>query len=149
MLGNLSPPLGHASRAHAYWSHDGAGHALNILGAIALAAWWGERQTWIIDPAKIDPVGGGWNFVVSQTTPVDPSRAPPGQHVVRIHVRVVPGTLVGDAAGLIDDRDWEATKGRFAERLIDLLADHAPNVREAILARHIVSPMTSSATTRT
>ena len=79
-------------------------------------------------------------LVVSQTTPVDPSRAPPGKHVARIHVRTVPSTIAGDAAGTIRARNWAEAAEPYAERLLDLVAAEAPNLRQAILARRIVTP---------
>jgi len=79
-------------------------------------------------------------LVVSQTTPVDPSRAPPGKHIARIHVRTVPSVIAGDAAGAIDARSWKDAAEPFAERLLDLVAAQAPNLRPAILARRIVAP---------
>lgn len=79
-------------------------------------------------------------LVVSQTTQVDPSRAPPGQHVARIQARAFPPEIVGDAAGRIDGRDWESVKESVADRLIDILEEYAPNVKTALLARHVVSP---------
>jgi phytoene dehydrogenase-like protein len=79
-------------------------------------------------------------LVVSQTTPVDPSRAPPGKHVARIHVRTVPSVIADDAAGTIRARNWTEAAEPYAERLLDLVAAQAPNLRQAILARHIVTP---------
>jgi phytoene dehydrogenase-like protein len=79
-------------------------------------------------------------LVISQTTQIDPSRAPPGHHVARIHARAVPYRILNDSLGEIAGRDWDAAKEPFADRLIDQLAAHAPNVRNALLARHAVSP---------
>jgi phytoene dehydrogenase-like protein len=79
-------------------------------------------------------------LVVSQTTSVDPSRAPPGKHVVRIHVRTVPFAIAGDSAGRIEKRDWKEAAEPYADRLIDLLEEHAPNVRKVTMARHVVTP---------
>jgi phytoene dehydrogenase-like protein len=79
-------------------------------------------------------------LVVSQTTAVDPTRAPPGKHVARIHVRTVPSVIAGDAAGTIAARDWAGAAEPFADRLLDLLSAQAPNLRQALLARHIVTP---------
>ena len=79
-------------------------------------------------------------LVVSQTTPVDPSRAPPGKHVARIHVRTVPSTITGDADGTIRARSWKEAAEPYAERVLDLVAAQAPNLRQAILARRIVTP---------
>jgi phytoene dehydrogenase-like protein len=79
-------------------------------------------------------------LIVSQTTPVDPTRAPAGQHVVRVHVRSLPAEIRDDAAGRIAARDWDAAKEPFAERVLDLVAEHAPNLRDALIASHAVSP---------
>jgi phytoene dehydrogenase-like protein len=80
-------------------------------------------------------------LVVSQTTQVDPSRAPSGKHVARIHARAFPMEIRGDAAGSIGGSDWDAVKGAMADRLVEMLAQHAPNVHSALLARHCVSPL--------
>jgi phytoene dehydrogenase-like protein len=79
-------------------------------------------------------------LVVSQTTPVDPSRAPPGQHVMRIHVRTVPAQITGDAAGTISARNWPHAKAPFAERILDLVEEQAPDLRTCILAAAVESP---------
>jgi phytoene dehydrogenase-like protein len=80
-------------------------------------------------------------LIVSQTSQVDPSRAPPGKHIARIHARAFPTEILGDAAGLIQGRDWDTIKEAVANRLVDMLAEHAPNVHSVLLARHAVSPL--------
>ncbi len=79
-------------------------------------------------------------LVVSQTTPLDPSRAPAGRHVMRVHVRTVPARIVGDAAGAITARDWVQARQPFAERILDLVEEHAPDLRQCVLATTIESP---------
>jgi len=79
-------------------------------------------------------------LVVSQTTPVDPSRAPSGKHVIRVHVRTVPGQIAGDAAGGITARTWADAKQPFAERVLDLVEEHAPGLRKRIIGQAIESP---------
>ncbi len=80
-------------------------------------------------------------LIVSQTTQLDRSRAPRGKHVARIHARAFPANILGDASGLIKGRDWDSVKEPLADRLIGMLAEHAPNVRSILLARHAVSPL--------
>ena len=80
-------------------------------------------------------------LIVSQPTSIDPSRAPLGHHVARIHSRAFPGRIRGDAADRIAARDWDEAKEAVADRLIALLEQHAPNLRDALLARHVVSPL--------
>jgi phytoene dehydrogenase-like protein len=79
-------------------------------------------------------------LIVSQTTQVDPSRAPAGRHVVRIHARAFPAAILGDAGATISGREWTSVREAVADRIIDMLAEHAPNVRSALLARYVMSP---------
>ena len=87
-------------------------------------------------------------LIVSQTTPVDPSRAPVGRYVVRIHARAFPMAILGDAGGSISGQDWNGVTDPVADRIIDMLAEHAPNARSALLGRHIMSPPISNAPIR-
>ena len=82
---------------------------------------------------------------ISLDTPsrLDPTRAPAGQAVARVQMLDVPCRPRGDAAGRIPvgDGTWTADlKNRFADRVIDLLGRHAPNVPGAILGRAIITP---------
>jgi phytoene dehydrogenase-like protein len=80
-------------------------------------------------------------LIVSQTTQVDPSRAPPGKHVARVHARAFPTEIQGDAAGLIQGHDWDVIKEAVANRVLAILSEHAPNLGSILLARHVVSPL--------
>ncbi len=79
--------------------------------------------------------------VVGQPTAIDPGRAPDGKHVLWLQVRVVPGEIKGDAAESITATDWDEAKEAYADRVIEKVADYAPNLKKAILARHVVSPV--------
>ena len=79
-------------------------------------------------------------MVVAQPTHADPSRAPPGCAAIRLQVRAVPARIAGDASDTIRGRDWASVKDAFAERVIEQLAEHAPGLRDLILARHVMSP---------
>ena len=79
-------------------------------------------------------------MVVGQPSHADPSRAPAGQAVIRLQVRAVPAAIAGDAGGSIRERDWATVKEAFADRVVAQLAEHAPGARQAILARHVMSP---------
>ena len=68
-------------------------------------------------------------LIVAQPTVVDPTRAPPGRHILSIQVRMVPSAL-----------DWDAIKESYADRMIDLLERYAPGLRQLILGRHVLSP---------
>lgn len=80
-------------------------------------------------------------LVVGQPTAIDPARAPNGQHILWVQVRVLPAQIHGDAAGAIAARDWDAAKAPYAERVLDLIETHAPGLRAHILGRAIFSPL--------
>ena len=80
-------------------------------------------------------------LIVNQLSATDPSRAPDGQCVVRIHARPFPARIAGDAKGEIQTRDWDAAKEAVADRLLGQLAEHAPNAVSDLLARHVRSPL--------
>ena len=79
-------------------------------------------------------------LVVSQTTPTDPSRAPPGKHIMRVHVRTVPGRIEGDAAGKIAARNWGEAKQAFTDRILDLVEEQAPDLRSCIIGSAVETP---------
>ena len=68
-------------------------------------------------------------LVVGQPSEVDPSRAPDGQHVLWIQVRMVPGVIRGDALGEIDARDWSEAKEALADRILAQLESSRPGSR--------------------
>lgn len=80
-------------------------------------------------------------LVVGQPTAVDPERAPFGKHVLWIQARSVPADIKGDAAGIIDERDWDAMKEAYADRVIDILESYAHGTKRKIMARTVCSPV--------
>lgn len=80
-------------------------------------------------------------IVCGQPTVVDPSRAPQGKHVLWLQVRMVPGTIKGDAAGQIDATDWNAASEPMANRALDILEQYAPGTRQKIIGQKIVNPV--------
>lgn len=82
---------------------------------------------------------------ISFDTPstLDSSRCPPGTAVARLQMLDVPCRPCGDAAGEIDVSDgvWtEDSKNAFADRVVELAAQHVPNLPDAILDRHVIAP---------
>ncbi|MGH7588279.1 MAG: phytoene desaturase family protein [Gemmatimonadota bacterium] len=63
----------------------------------------------------------------------DPTLAPPGRHVMSIDVRFVP---FGDAARAESGASPEA----LGDRVVELLAERAPNLPGAILERRVLTP---------
>ncbi len=63
---------------------------------------------------------------------IDPEMAPPGQHVMSIFVQYAPFEL---------DGGWDdAKREAFGDAVIDTLAEYAPNIRDAILHRQVLTP---------
>jgi phytoene dehydrogenase-like protein len=64
----------------------------------------------------------------------DPSLAPPGKHVMSCFVQYAPYKL---APGL----HWDTEKEKFGDTVINTLAEHAPNIKDIILHRQVVTPL--------
>jgi phytoene dehydrogenase-like protein len=79
-------------------------------------------------------------LVVGQPTSLDPTRAPAGRHVVWIQVRAVPSRVMGDATGAIVGTSWTDLARPMADRVMDILEQHAPGLRERVIGRHVVTP---------
>ena len=63
---------------------------------------------------------------------IDPSMAPPGKHVMSIFVQYAPSQLNGG---------WnEERREEFGDAVIDTLAEYAPNIKDIILHRQVLSP---------
>ncbi len=80
-------------------------------------------------------------LVVGQPTAIDPTRAPKGKHILWIQARVVPADIKGDSAGKIKETDWGKVKDKFAARIMDILVEHAPDIRQQVLGQSIYSPL--------
>jgi phytoene dehydrogenase-like protein len=81
--------------------------------------------------------------VVGQPTTIDPSRAPAGRWILWVQLQELPWSIKGDAAGELDvgDGTWsEELRERYADRIQDRIARHAPNLERAILGRVALSP---------
>lgn len=67
-------------------------------------------------------------------TAYDDSIAPPGKHIMCIFAQFAPYKL--------KDAEWtDALKDSFADRCIHALAEYAPNIRDIILHRQVISPL--------
>ena len=70
---------------------------------------------------------------VTIPTTYDDSLAPAGIHLMSIFVQYAPYRLAGD-------QSWANIRGAVADRVIEVLSEYAPNVKRAILHRHILTP---------
>ena len=78
---------------------------------------------------------------VGQPGAVDPSRAPDGKQALWVQVRMAPGEIRGDAAGVITATDWAAAADPFADRALAILEVHAPGLAARVLGRRVVTPV--------
>ena len=66
-------------------------------------------------------------------TLTDPSVAPPGKHVLSCFVQYAPYTLAGGT--------WDEQREAFGDAVVDTLAEYAPNIRDIILHRQVLTPL--------
>ena len=80
------------------------------------------------------------SMYVVQPTMLDPSMAPPGKHTVWIEF-FAPYQIAGAEGTGLNGTGWtDELKNKVADRVIDKLADYAPNVKKATIARRVESP---------
>ena len=63
----------------------------------------------------------------------DPSVAPPGKHVMSCFVQYAPYNL--------KEGTWDEKRDEFGDAVIDTIAEHAPNIRELIRDRQVLTPL--------
>ena len=70
---------------------------------------------------------------ITLPTSVDDSLAPEGQHVMSMFVQYAPYKLA--------EGNWDDIREDFGDRCVEVLAEYAPNVPDAILHRQVLSPV--------
>jgi phytoene dehydrogenase-like protein len=63
----------------------------------------------------------------------DPSVAPPGKHVASCFVQYAPYHL--------KEGNWDDQREAFGDTVIDTLAEYAPNIKDLILHRQVLTPL--------
>jgi phytoene dehydrogenase-like protein len=64
---------------------------------------------------------------------VDPTVAPPGRHLMSMFIQYAPYEL--------RDGSWDDQRDAFADRCFDVLNDYAPNFKDAVLERQVLTPV--------
>jgi phytoene dehydrogenase-like protein len=104
-------------------------HTAGIIMAPSLA---------YMDQAYLDAKAGGWSRrpIVEMLIPstLDDSLAPPGRHVASLFCQHV-------APSLPDGSSWDVHREQVADLMIDLVNEHAPNFKAAVLGRQVLSPL--------
>jgi phytoene dehydrogenase-like protein len=65
----------------------------------------------------------------------DPSVAPPGKHVMSCFVQYAPYHLREGASA------WEQKRDAFGDNVIEILSEYAPNLKNIIVGRQVVTPL--------
>jgi phytoene dehydrogenase-like protein len=63
----------------------------------------------------------------------DPSVAPPGKHVLSCFVQYAPYKLAGGT--------WDDQREAFGNNVIDTIAQHAPNIKDIIIDKQVLTPL--------
>ncbi len=63
----------------------------------------------------------------------DPTLAPDGAHVMSIFAQFAPYKL--------KDGNWNSRREEFGDTVVNLLCDYAPNLKELIVARQVITPL--------
>lgn len=69
----------------------------------------------------------------------DPSVAPPGKHVMSCFVQYAPYDLDEPSSG--DEPLWDQHRDAFGDTVIDTIAEYAPNLKDLILHRQVLTPL--------
>jgi phytoene dehydrogenase-like protein len=63
----------------------------------------------------------------------DPSVAPPGKHVLSCFVQYAPYKLA--------EGTWDSQKEAFGDNVINTIAEYAPNIKDVIIGRQVLTPL--------
>jgi len=66
-------------------------------------------------------------------TMYDPSLAPPGRHIMGIFLQYAPYTL--------REGTWDELREPFGDRVMSLIAEYAPNIRQIVEHRQVLTPL--------
>jgi phytoene dehydrogenase-like protein len=66
-------------------------------------------------------------------TLTDPSIAPPGKHILSCFVQYAPYKLSSGT--------WDGQREAFGDAVVDTIAEYAPNIRDIILHRQVLTPL--------
>jgi phytoene dehydrogenase-like protein len=110
------------------------GEGEHLRGAISFSPSMDEMER-AYDDAKY----GHWSRrpYVDMIIPtlVDPTMAPPGKHVISCFVQYAPYKLATELGS------WDDNREAFGDTVIDRIAEFAPNIRDIIVGRQVVTPL--------
>jgi len=110
------------------------GDGEHLRGAISFSASVDDMER-AYDDAKYGRWSGRPYIDMIIPTLVDPAMAPPGKHVISCFVQYAPYHL---EPGL---GSWDDNREAFGDAVIDRIAEAAPNIRDIILHRQVLTPL--------
>ncbi len=85
------------------------------------------------DAAKYGDMSPQPYMDVTIPTLTDQTLAPVGSHVMSIHAQFAPFNL--------KDGDWNSRREELGDTVVNALSDYAPNLKESIVGRHVITPL--------
>ena len=109
------------------------GHGPHLRGAISISPSV-EYMERAYDEAKYGRYSRRPYIDMVIPSLTDPSVAPPGRHVMSCFVQYAPYNLK-------EGGTWDDHREAFGDTVIDTIAEHAPNIRDVILHRQVLTPL--------
>ena len=108
------------------------GHGPHLRGAISISPSV-EYMERAYDDAKYGRFSRRPYIDIVLPSLTDPSVAPPGKHVMSCFVQYAPYNLKGAT--------WDESREAFGDTVVDTIAEHAPNLKNIILDRQVLTPL--------
>jgi phytoene dehydrogenase-like protein len=116
------------------------GEGEHLRGAISFSPSVDEMER-AYDDAKYGRFSARPYIDMIIPTLVDPSMAPPGKHVISCFVQYAPYKLAPELGS------WDDQREAFGDAVVDRIAEFAPNIRDVILHRQVMTPLDIERTT--
>jgi phytoene dehydrogenase-like protein len=107
------------------------GHGAHLRGAVSISPSLDHMER-AYDDAKYGRFSRRPYIDIVIPSLTDPSVAPPGKHTLSCFVQYAPYNLKGS---------WDEQREAFGDTVIDTIAEFAPNIRNIILGRQVVTPL--------
>jgi phytoene dehydrogenase-like protein len=137
--GNADMQIHLALREPQQWCHPD----LNNVALLHLTAGT-DAVSGAVNQAERGLLPDNATIVVGQPAVLDPSRVPEGKGILWIQLQELPKKIKGDAAGEIatpSDGKWnDRVKEAYADRIVERLRRHIPNLKDNIMERTVLSP---------
>ncbi|MEZ6068844.1 MAG: NAD(P)/FAD-dependent oxidoreductase [Pirellulales bacterium] len=120
------------SEAPRFVAADGAAEGPHLNGTIHVGPSMDYLER-AYDAAKYGHPSESPILEITLPTTVDRTIAPEGHHIMSMFVQYAPYDLA--------EGSWDERKEAFGDRCIEVLAEYAPNVPQAVVHRQVVSPL--------